>query len=42
MGGRNSRFPTTVPEYDRSADIFVRFDHVGKPQADKNVRAPIT
>ena len=40
--GRNSRFPTTVQEYDRSADILVRFDHVGKPQADKNVRAPIT
>jgi hypothetical protein len=39
--GRNSRFPTTVQEYDRSADILVRFDRVGKLQADKNVRAPI-
>jgi hypothetical protein len=40
--GRNSRFPMTVQEYDRSADILVRSDHAGKPQADKNVRAPIT
>jgi len=40
--GRNSRFPLTVREYDWSADILVRFDNVGKPRADKNVRAPIT
>ena len=40
--GRNSRFPLTVQEYDWSADIPVRFDNVGKPRADKNVRAPIT
>ena len=42
LNGRNSRFSTTVQEYDRSADILVRFDRVGKPQADRNVRAPIT
>jgi hypothetical protein len=42
FAGRDSRFPTTVQEYDRSADILVRFDRVGKLQADRNVRAPIT
>ena len=31
-----------MQEYERSADVLVRFDRVGKPQADKNVRAPIT
>ena len=40
---RNSRFPATVQQRDRSADILVRFDHVRVLQADKlNVRAPIT
>ena len=29
-----------MQEYDWSADILVRFDNVGKPRADKNVRAP--
>jgi hypothetical protein len=42
FAGRDSRFPTTVQEYDRSADILVRFDRGGKLQADRNVRAPIT
>ena len=42
FAGRDSRFPTTVQEYERSADILVRFDRVGKLQAGRNVRAPIT
>ncbi len=40
--GHNSRIPTATREYDRSTDILVRFDHVGKPQANRNVRAPKT
>ena len=31
-----------MQQWDRSADILVRLDPVGKLQADKNVRAPIT
>jgi hypothetical protein len=40
--GRNSRFPATVQECDRSADILVRLGLDRKLEADKNVRAPIT
>ena len=37
---RISHFSNVVGTVDWSADILVRFDNVGKPQADKNVRAP--
>src|ERR1017187_3308196 len=38
--GRNSRFPTTVQECDRSADILVRPGAPRNHKAAKNVRAP--
>ena len=34
------RFSNGVRTGDWSADILVRFDNVGKPQADKNVCTP--
>jgi len=42
MLGAQLMLSDDMQQCDRSADILARLDCVGKLQADKNVRAPIT